>query len=213
FDLKTDLKFTSDYAYDAKGPLEQYLLYKDERFLLSLIGQRGFDNTLLALYCLNILNIQIDFNKLKAISKVKWPHRFSQLKNSIAPCPVFLSGDHNPEGIKSFTSIVRYLKYHKIWIIAGITEGRDPNLLFDPLLDIPLSQLILTTSPFKGQTLEDYERLWKHFSTSNCVAIADPKEAFQYAVSQAKTTDLIVVTGSLYLTGKIEEDFGAGLLS
>ncbi len=210
YNLRNDASFRSKYTFEAKEPLKHYIVSKGKQYPLRLLGDRGFENTLLALYCLDVLQINIQENHLECLHSIKWPHRFSELKNNLAPCPVYLSGDHNPEGIASLVNIVNRLKYKKLWIIVGITEGRDPNLIFDPLVGIRSSQLILTESPFKGIRILEYQKEWNQYATSGAMCMSDPVLAFTEACKLANSDDMIIATGSLYLTGKIDELFNSG---
>lgn len=207
--LADDIIFRSNFVFEASEPLKHYIKSGEKKYALSLLGDRGFDNTLLSLYCLEALKIKIQPHHLESLQSINWPHRFSRLQNNMAPCPVYLSGDHNPEGIASLIDIVKKLVYKKIWIITGITEGRDPNLIFGPLLDITSSQLILTESPFKGISVLEYQTNWNQYKTSGAICISDPAQAFSKACGQATIDDIILVTGSLYLTGQIDQLFNS----
>lgn len=207
FDLATDTTFQLQYGYDREDGLKDYLVHNGKRYALGLSGERGYKNTLLALYVLKTLGIEINTKHLESLSQIRWPHRFSLLKTAQSPCPVYLSGDHNPEGIGSLLPIIERIDYKKLWLIVALTEGRDVNDMLEPLGKITNSKMTLTTSPFKGQQLSDYKR-WSSFDQIKPQFIQNCEDAFLQVCSQASNTDVILVTGSLYLTGKIDEKFG-----
>jgi dihydrofolate synthase/folylpolyglutamate synthase len=207
-DLAKDVTFQTTFSYDREDGLKDFILYQGEKYSLGLSGERGYQNILLALYTLQALGIEIQKKHLASLSRIRWPHRFSLLTNAVAPCPVYLSGDHNPEGIGSLLTIVERLKYQTLWLLVALTEGRDPEVMLEPLARISHSKMILTESPFKPLKIEDYQSMWKGFTTYQPKCFKDVEEAFQSISHEASVDDIIVVTGSLYLTGKIDEIFG-----
>jgi dihydrofolate synthase/folylpolyglutamate synthase len=208
FDLTADVSFQTKYSYEREDGLKDFLVYEGEKYSLGLSGERGYQNILLALYTLQAVGINVQKKHLASLSQIRWPHRFSLLTNSLAACPVYLSGDHNPEGIHSLLNIVERLKYKTLWLVVALTEGRDPNVMLEPLARIANSKMILTESPFKPLRIEDYKTMWKSFSSHPVTCIESLTEAFQSVCKDAKEDDIILVTGSLYLTGKIDETFG-----
>ena len=159
---------------------------------LNLHGKRGALNTALALTAFERLGFKLKNNVLK---NVNWPGRMSELKIN-SPCKVFLSGDHNEQGIRSLLEILNYFTYKNLYFVVGVNKTKDPNKMLNPLMKQKNSNIILTSAKFMGR--QDFNK---------CIVknpyYKNPTTALRHAISKAKSKDLIVVTGSLYLVGDI----------
>ena len=119
------------------------------------------------------------------------------------PCPIYLSGDHNPNGIQSLLDLLQYYSWNTIHILVGI--GKDKNLegILAPLFTLRNSKLYLTETPFKSLSINAYGKWTKH--SQGCWN--NPIEGLEHIQNQAKQGDLILVTGSLYLVGLLRNYF------
>ena len=73
---------------------------KIHEFPLSLPGARGFENTIVALKAFQELGYDPG-RGLPVLSRVSWPGRMQRIAYPGSPCPVYLSGDHNPKASKA----------------------------------------------------------------------------------------------------------------
>ena len=143
---------------------------------------------------------------LPALQNVNWPCRMEkiQYKNR----NIFLSGDHNPQGIQSLLEILQNFEFENIRFIVGICSDKNSDQMIKMLGSVRNSYIYLTETPVKTLKLENYSESTKpfvKFSSEN------PIEAFDQAVKESSDNDLILVTGSLYLTGLIKNYLYEGI--
>jgi dihydrofolate synthase/folylpolyglutamate synthase len=116
-----------------------------------------------------------------------------------SPAPIYLSGDHNPQGIQSLLELLGEFPRRRLKLVVGVGKDKDLDGILGPLLGLPDADLYLTETPFRGRPLTDYG----HWLALAKGSDADPLQALKQAASQAQSGDLILVTGSLYLVGAI----------
>lgn len=173
--------------------------YGDLEIPVSLAGKRGAINAATAIAAFEAMGNSIH-DHWKSLSKVRWPGRMELVHWKGKS--IFLSGDHNVQGVQSLLDILPYYRRKQLHVLAGI--GRDKK--FDEMLlllkEIPNSKLYLTETPFKGVAICDYG-VW----TQKAAGIwASPIKALDSVCSNANEEDMILVTGSLYLVGEIKKD-------
>ncbi len=166
---------------------------------LALPGQRGAENTATALTFFNDCGYQPSLY-LSQLQRVKWGGRMEKITTPASPCPIYLSGDHNADGILSLTKLLPYYSRKNIYILVGIGKDKDRDSILSPLFEISDASIILTQTPFKPLLIKEYDQ-WLALSHSHQ---ANPIEAIQNIFSIATDEDLILVTGSLYLVGLIK---------
>ncbi|MBO7641776.1 MAG: hypothetical protein J6S86_01250 [Alphaproteobacteria bacterium] len=170
----------------------------NQSYELSLLGERAVENTSLAIEIFKYL--VPDYEKyLGVLKNVNWPCRMEkiQYKNR----DVFLSGDHNPQGIQSLIEILQNFEFENIHFVVGICSDKDSDKMIKILSSIQNFHVYLTETPVKTLEVENYSKFVK--STAE-FSSKYPIEALEKAVTKASGSDLIVVTGSLYLTGFIK---------
>ena len=175
--------------------------------MIKLPGERGIENTSLALSVFAHLGYD-PTQFLKSLALVKWPGRMEMLEGYAGPGTIFLSGDHNPQGIESLISLLKdYPKKH-IRFLVGVGEEKELDGILAPLFAIENSTVYLTETPFKGRKIEAYG-VWK---THAACCEEDPSKALSIMMSEMKEGDMGVVTGSLYLVGKIKKLYSKKLV-
>lgn len=178
------------------------------RFPLQLAGLRAGENSALALTVFHELGFNpSDYRD--ALSTVRWPGRMEKFDHPGFPCPLFLSGDHNPQGVSSLIELLKFYPYKNLHILVGV--GTDKNLdgILNPLWKHPRTHLYLTETPFKGRTIAQYgswaaraKGTWKN-----------PMEGLNYLRTQvAAPGDLVLISGSLYLVGQLRRELRQELL-
>lgn len=171
---------------------------------LSLLGSRAAQNAATALTVFEALGF--DPSKyLKALSEVSWPGRMQKIEWPNLSSALYLSGDHNLQGMNSLLEILKDFSYKNIYVIVGIGKDKDSTSMLDLLLNLKNLKLYLTETPFKGLALSEYPERYSLKAEAKSVNI----ELLLKDISQKATPeDLVLVTGSLYLVGKV-----LGLLS
>lgn len=134
-----------------------------------------------------------------ALSGIRWPGRMQKLENVKTPCPIYLSGDHNPQGVRSLLALLQDFTWKRIHLIVGVGRDKDAEGVLAPLFALPGSRVYLTVTPFKGRRLTEYGP-WIERAQG---AFESPLQALNQAIQQAESGDLILVTGSLYLVGEV----------
>jgi dihydrofolate synthase/folylpolyglutamate synthase len=168
---------------------------------ISLPGFRGAQNSATALTLFEKLGFD-PRSHLSALSKVRWPGRMEKLEDASLPCPVYFSGDHNPQGIQSLLELLPHYSRRHLFILVGI--GKDKNLdgILNPLFSLENRTIFLTETPFRGRSLAEH-RPWNDQAAE---ALRNPMDAFRKISKQATSEDMILVTGSLYLVGYLKHE-------
>lgn len=171
------------------------------RFNLALQGKRGAENSMLALTAFEGLGFE-PHRCIDTLKQVIWPGRMEPIQWHSCACPVFLSGDHNVQGIESLTELIKDFHYQKIYFLAGIGKTKDAQQMLELLSQVPNSEIWLTSTPYKGRPLKDYGNAWLERAAGSS---PDPLSAMEHIAHRAGPDDLLVITGSLYLVGHIME--------
>jgi dihydrofolate synthase/folylpolyglutamate synthase len=183
------------------------------RLQLSLVGGFQVINASLAIACINELNkkgikvASIDIKK--ALQKAYFPGRIEVVKKRSL---VILDGAHNVDKIKALVKTYhRIFNGQKIWLVVAIKKDKNITSMLKILTKI--SDTIVITQ-FASQT--DFG---KNYSTSinklvhkakkikgyqNIFQFASAVRAIQYVLTNAKSNEHILITGSLYLVGEIK---------
>jgi folylpolyglutamate synthase/dihydropteroate synthase len=175
-------------------------------FKLNMLGKRAAENSVLAFTAFNYL-INDARRYLHTIEKVRWPGRMEKIDWE-PNCSIFLSGDHNPQGILSLLEILRYYKYKRIYFVVGICSDKNHSLMLSELFDFPNSEIYLTETPHKTLPIDKYDQ---RFLVQAKYVSRDPIDVLKTAIADSRSaihnnnedSNIIVVTGSLYLVGLI----------
>jgi dihydrofolate synthase/folylpolyglutamate synthase len=165
-------------------------------FATNLIGPRAQENISTAVAVFERIGFHFEQHKA-AVEKINWPGRMQSIKWPGISCPVFLSGDHNPQGIESLIEIMKAYSYENLHLIVGIGVDKSGHEMLARLLQLPRVKIYLTETPFKGRKIEDYPAFAKQVAT---MSDRDGVALLNRIKPQQK--DMVVVTGSLYLIGK-----------
>jgi dihydrofolate synthase/folylpolyglutamate synthase len=115
--------------------------------------------------------------------------------------PVYLSGDHNPDGVRSLVALLPHYPRRKLHALVGIGRDKDAENILGPLSRVENTSIYLTVTPFRGRTLAEYGN-WRARAAGSW---EDPIEAFREVARLAGSEDLLLVTGSLYLVGEVRK--------
>jgi len=166
----------------------------------------------LALTTINTLKIfqliKIKNNEIKkGIVKTRWPARLEFVsKNVLIDCA------HNPTGFevlkKELLLIKKGKKIRNFIFVIGIQKTKDIEIILKTINPL-ISTIIFTES--NNEKAASPENLLKTFNkinknkSINKKMIKNPKNALNYAKKAAGKKDLVVVTGSVYLVGGLNE--------
>ncbi len=184
---------------------------------LALQGQRGAENSNLALHVFASLGFDPKPH-LSQLASVLWPARMQRIhieangqnirQNGIQnplqniACPVFVSGDHNVQGVESLKLLLKSYRYNTLHLLIGIGTKKDLDPIMELFVSFPRAKLWLTTASFQGRTEEEFGS-WKERAVGY---FPQPMDALRAISHVAHENDLCVITGSLYLAGDILRD-------
>lgn len=169
---------------------------------LPLPGKRTAENASLALNVFLQLGYAPEVH-LPAVTRTCWKGRMQEVRVGPRLRKVYLSGDHNPQGAESLVELLRYYRTEPgrtaIHFIVGVGEKKDLSGILTPLHRMENAFLYLTKTPFRGRSADQYEEWRDRAQAFN----EDPLKLLLKVCDEVAGDDLIVVTGSLYLVGKV----------
>lgn len=175
----------------------EWFLAKTYHFTTNLIGARAIENINTAITIFEMLGF--GFEKYKtALNYIRWPGRMQKIEIKNILCPVYVSGDHNIQGIESLIEILKDFKYAYLHLIVGIGSDKACDKMLEQLLKIKNVKLYLTETPFKGKLIKNYPQ----FAIEKAF-IADSEISNIFSQMKTEPQDLVIVTGSLYLVGRV----------
>lgn len=180
-----------------------YIQINDDNYELNLLGKRAVENTSLAVQVFKYLIPNYE-QYLSSLKYVNWPCRMERI--SYKSRDVFLSGDHNPQGIQSLLEILKNFNFDSVHFVIGTCFDKDCEQMIKLLQSEKNSHIYLTETPEKTLQIEDYPIYIKSVAEFSS---REPILALDAAINRTSEKDLIVVTGSLYLTGFIKKSISA----
>jgi dihydrofolate synthase/folylpolyglutamate synthase len=177
--------------------------------LLSLHGNYQLQNVVtasLAASELTALGYAIDANAIRdGLRYVRWPGRFEVL--GWDPM-VIADGAHTPHSMRQLCeSLDRYFHLRPIHFIVGILRDKDARGMLEAI-SLAASSVRLCDMPVRRATPADHLlELWNALSSPRVkpATAAGLAEAVSAARAQARSGDVICITGSLHLVAEAEE--------
>jgi dihydrofolate synthase/folylpolyglutamate synthase len=106
---------------------------------------------------------------------------------------------HNSHGIQYVAQQLKTLPNPHIWIVFGMVNDKDTEVVMRLLPSDDKDHYIFTTPNTKrARTAEEMLAMW----SKEGIAIDDPKEAINYALEHAAEEDAVFIGGSNYLVGE-----------
>jgi dihydrofolate synthase/folylpolyglutamate synthase len=175
---------------------------------MGLAGARGAENMSVALAAFEAAGFTPSRPQLTALTEMRWAGRMETFIGGRLPCPLHLSGDHNPQGVESLRQILTHYSYEIVYLIAGIGGSKEIDSMMEIYSSIPNARLCLTRTSFRPAALASYgpwlERAW----CSGDSAL----DVLEKVIAAARPQDRIVISGSLYLVGDIRKALFSGKL-
>lgn len=165
-----------------------------------LAGNHQIENAALAaLVCdkLTESGYRISNNEIKkGIEKSRWEGRLQKLgENPLT----FIDGAHNVDGIKRLKEFVKTLKGEKILVFTALKDKPIKKMV--KILEPLFNEILFTKVDMKrATTREDFQRI---FNKEKIIFFEEPMEALEKARKKAGKDGVVIVCGSLYLTGYI----------
>lgn len=175
---------------------------------LSLLGRHQIDNALLVLYIVQILRARgwliADQAIRQAFTQAFIPGRLEIIQQNPM---IILDGAHNPAKSKALAnSLKRIFKQKKVIFVFGIKRGKDLEATLRPLLPLASKFIVTRFSEKKARSTAVVARAIRQKNVPVTVRI-NPVTALELAKKQTKKDDYICITGSLYLVGKLRDQW------
>lgn len=185
---------------DTRLPEPRYRIdYMGTKIPTNLMGERAFENVMTAITLFQILGFDIE-SAYQGLAKVNWQGRMQRMLWPQMKASLYLSGDHNAQGVASLIEILQDFKWKRLHLIVGIGVDKDAHEMLSKLMQLSSVYLYLTETPFKGLAVDQYPQEFLDFAKA---ATPDIKALLNQVVVEADEEDLCVVTGSLYLVGEV----------
>ncbi len=140
----------------------------------------------------------------KGIESARWPGRLEVVRKRSPR--IILDGAQNKASADQLSRSVRRLfKYKRLILVLGVSKDKDIKGILKELVPIADS-IVLTKSKLIERAMEP-ERIKDLITpkTKDVAVTMSTKEALDKAMSQASPSDLILVTGSLFVVGEARE--------
>lgn len=165
--------------------------------MVNIPGQRACENIMTALTLFEELGFEPQ-DHLHSLEKIPWAGRMQKIKWPHVEAPVYLSGDHNIQGVQSLLQLLQSYDWNTLHLIVGIGQDKAADEMLRMLFALPRSQVYLTKTPFKGRGLMDYPEEYR----TKAKGENDDVIEILNSLTTSKN-DLVLVTGSLYLVGQV----------
>ncbi len=200
------LFFNEDFSYSSG---ENGFFYYEDKFgglklpLPNILGQFQLENISTAIASLRQLNIDLKDDDIKnGIKKIESIARLQEiksgkLKNLTRNNRLLLDGSHNEDGARVLNEYLQTLDCNK-HVIIGMMANKDHEKYISYFKDI--SSLTTIDIPNQPNAISG-QKLKEKFKNFNNVQY---KESIQEAIRSVplKDNDLLLITGSLYLSGE-----------
>ena len=177
---------------------EYFVEINNQNYKLNLLGERAVENTSLAIEIFKYLVPNYE-KYLSSLQDINWPCRMEKVQ--YMQRNIFLSGDHNPQGMQSLLEILMHFEFRNIYFVIGTCFDKDSDKMIRILNSIKNSHIYLTETPIKTLGIEDYSKFAKSISEYSS---KNPIETLNQVIKKSNNDDMILVTGSLYLTSLIK---------
>lgn len=167
------------------------------------IGSHQVRNSILAIEVTRCLKVK-EADIAKGLSSLHLPGRLEIMRTDPL---VILDGAHNPDKMLSVVNFLKKLKTDKLHLLITIAKNKDIKAIFKKI--IPLSDKVFLTgfSSKKRHSLKEAElkKAARSAGAKNIRFFPDPKKALKELLKNASDNDLILITGSSHLSGKLRE--------
>ena len=171
----------------------------------SMKGQFQLENASTAIASLRLLeNLNIkDQHIINGVKKAYNSARLEEiksgkLKNLVRDNTLILDSSHNPGGSKSLNEYLKTLNCNK-HVIIGMMENKDHEKFISYFKDISSLTVIDIPNQLNAISGKNLKEKFKNFSN---LSFSENIEQALKAL-QLNQTDIIIITGSIYLTGEV----------
>ncbi len=208
--IKSITKLKEDQINTIKNDLNARIFnVLGDNYSINLLGTYQKNNFLTALATFNLLNdigFPINKDNLKnAFKTISFPGRFEILSNDPY---IIIDGAHNPDGIKKCVeSIKQYFPDKKVTLIFGMLEEKDITKSLKELLTIAKEIYLLEPDNPEKLENEEVKRIIRTLDKNVKVISLANIEELKKVIKRDDKNQIYLITGSLYLIGKVRTMF------
>jgi len=178
---------------------------------IPLLGDYQLENAAAAVAALEILaseGFSISAATIaQGLARVKWPGRFQILQQHPT---MLVDGAHNVTSMRSLVSNIKaYFSYKRIFLVFGTSCDKDIPGIVNELVPLSPQVIVTRTAHSRAATLStlaaEFSKRGIEPETGETVS-----EALSRALSLADKTDIICVTGSLFIVAEALAYFSRG---
>jgi len=191
---------TDGQRFTVRGLRGEYHLH------MPLLGSHQLENAAAAVAALEALasqGIDVPARAMETgFERVSWPCRMEVLSRS----PLLVAdGAHNVYSVESLLeSLPKYLNYERLIVVAGFSRDKNVEGMADALGE--QADAIFATASRHPRSLTPAEVCGLFAGSGKAVTeTSTPADALQAALDSAGNKDLVLATGSLFLTAEVRE--------
>ncbi|MFA5021718.1 MAG: folylpolyglutamate synthase/dihydrofolate synthase family protein [Patescibacteria group bacterium] len=174
-----------------------------QSYKLGLLGKHQQKNAALVVAVCQKLDIKKD-KILTGLKKAQLPCRLEIIQRKPL---VILDGAHNLSKLKTTADFIKNLTYRKLYLIIALTNERNPKEIFGQIESLA-DHIFFTRYQARVKKCYPPKLLAKKLKSKKPNEIfLDAKMALAKAKKLAKSNDLILITGSLYLAGELRNNW------
>jgi dihydrofolate synthase / folylpolyglutamate synthase len=187
---------------------------KDEYALrLGLRGRHQITNAIVAIHIAELLRIaEFDIPHaaiVEGLNNAEWPGRLEMIRVSPSRAPLLLDGAHNADGARALRDFLdEHFRSTPITILFGVMADKAIGEMGDILF--PAARHVIVTKIASPRAAEP--AAIAEASHRDVIRIENSREAFDEALRITPQDGLIVVCGSLFLIGEINQSIGAEIV-
>jgi dihydrofolate synthase / folylpolyglutamate synthase len=187
------------YRFAAVGPAGRRV-----HAALSLAGEHQVMNALVAIAALDVLGVAPQAIE-QGLREARWPGRLEEVRSGSPGPLILLDGAHNPAGAQS---LARHIQKHyagrRLWLIYAAMRDKAVDEVAGILFPLAEEVFLTCVSQSRAVSSRALADLVGHYHL-RIQMTDDLPTALANARSRASETDIILVTGSLFLVGEAKE--------
>ncbi len=182
--------------------------YHNQSFNLTALGKHQINNAILCINIAESIDISITAIK-KGIENTIQPIRMEIVSQNPT---IILDGAHNPDKIKTTVETLTMRQKGSLHLVLGFSGDKDARALIKQLVALKPASIACTRNtinPFRKvadpKFIQTYmQRLVPGAKTE---LFLDPEDALAWSKQQAEKKDTVLVTGSIFLSGQLREQY------
>lgn len=180
-----------------------------KNLFLPLLGEHQLSNCAIALGAIDVLSeqglLKIHEGRVRhALTTVRCPARVEVVSRNPL---IILDAAHTVESIKALKQALRSnFKFNKLIVLMGISKDKDIDGILAEI--IPSADIIIFTcsdSPRAAEPDKLMEKAKQFSDNKHYLSITNIKKALDKARKITTPDDLLCITGSFYVAGKVKE--------